>query len=88
MEAFYDNLAAGRTVSSSLESARVALRGRPETSHPFFWAGFTLVGDGDFVIPLEKKGGPGFPSLLIGSLLTGLILLCAGIIATRRLPLK
>jgi CHAT domain-containing protein/tetratricopeptide (TPR) repeat protein len=88
MKSFYDNLAAGRTVSSSLASARVALRDRPETSHPFFWAGFTLVGDGDFVIPLERKGGPDFTSLLIGSLLAGSIVLSAVIIATRRRRLK
>ena len=50
MEQFYDRLAAGEPVSSALRGAQLAVRANPRTSHPFYWAGFAVVGDGTRVI--------------------------------------
>jgi CHAT domain-containing protein len=32
--------------AEALRRAQNALRGNPQTAHPFFWAPFVLVGDG------------------------------------------
>ncbi|MEA3062753.1 MAG: hypothetical protein QOJ94_2534 [Sphingomonadales bacterium] len=37
---------AGTPVATALRKAETALMDRPETSHPYYWAGFALVGDG------------------------------------------
>ncbi|MEA3049257.1 MAG: hypothetical protein QOG84_1093 [Sphingomonadales bacterium] len=37
---------AGTPVATALREAETALMDRPETSHPYYWAGFALVGDG------------------------------------------
>ena len=45
MAAFYRRLAAGQTKVAALQEAqRKVRRGYP---HPFYWAGFVLVGEGD-----------------------------------------
>jgi CHAT domain-containing protein len=41
---FYRDLLFGRTVSQSIQHAQNAIRGRAETSHPYYWAGFRLFG--------------------------------------------
>ena len=41
---FYRGLLGGRTVSKSIQHAQNAIRGRAETSHPYYWAGFRLFG--------------------------------------------
>jgi hypothetical protein len=33
-------------VADALRQSQLALAARPETAHPFFWAAFTLIGDG------------------------------------------
>ena len=38
--------AEGVTVGESLRRARVALMDDPATSHPYYWAGFVIIGDG------------------------------------------
>jgi CHAT domain-containing protein len=43
MGAFHRRLASGETPSAALRDARLELRSRPRTSHPFYWAGFVLV---------------------------------------------
>ncbi len=35
------------TKAEALRQAALKLMKRPETSHPFYWAGFVLVGDGE-----------------------------------------
>jgi tetratricopeptide (TPR) repeat protein len=50
MEHFYDHLAEGETVASSLRAAQLAVRSEKRTQHPFYWAGFAVVGDGSRVI--------------------------------------
>jgi CHAT domain-containing protein len=43
MERFYKELAAGRPEAEALAQAQRAASREPATTHPFFWAGFTLV---------------------------------------------
>jgi hypothetical protein len=33
-------------VAEALRQSQLALASKPETAHPFFWAAFTLIGDG------------------------------------------
>jgi CHAT domain-containing protein len=51
MQHFYDRLAAGESVSSALRDAQLAVRANRRTSHPFYWAGFAVIGDGTRVLP-------------------------------------
>jgi len=46
MRSFYRELLAGKPVSVALALASRDLRSRPEYSHPFFWAGFSVFGRG------------------------------------------
>jgi CHAT domain-containing protein len=32
--------------SAALHAAQLKIAGNPKTAHPFYWAGFTLIGDG------------------------------------------
>jgi hypothetical protein len=60
MEHFYYRLANGETVASALRGAQLSVRHDRRTSHPFYWAGFAVVGDGSRVIPplaIERKRG-------------------------------
>jgi CHAT domain-containing protein len=43
MATLYGGLARGESLPASMREARMALRRRPETAHPFFWAGFVLL---------------------------------------------
>lgn len=43
MAEFYRTLAAGRAPASALHAARELMRRKPETAHPFYWAGFILI---------------------------------------------
>jgi CHAT domain-containing protein len=42
MEDFYRRIAAGTSTAAALRFAQLEARSRPDTSHPFFWAGFEL----------------------------------------------
>ena len=44
MERFYERMAAGEEPALALAKAQRAMRGAPATAHPFFWAGFVVVG--------------------------------------------
>jgi hypothetical protein len=55
MQRFYGELARGRSVSAALDSAQRALMAEPRTRHPFHWAGFVVVGDGDLALGLERR---------------------------------
>jgi CHAT domain-containing protein len=46
MERFYRHLAAGEPVARALRKAQVAVLQQPERSAPYFWAAFTVTGDG------------------------------------------
>ncbi len=53
---FYDCLASGCSVSESLGFAQQEIASQPATSHPYFWAGFVVLGQGDISYPLVRQG--------------------------------
>ena len=55
VELFYGALEKGRPPALALTDARDALRAEPATAHPFFWAGFVLVGEGGSPVPLQMR---------------------------------
>ncbi len=57
MKAFYTGLAEGETVASALRNAQIEIKNREKTRHPFYWAGFIVVGDGGVDILIERAGG-------------------------------
>jgi len=65
MAAFYDGLARGATPTEALATARARLRSRPATQHPYYWAGFILVGMGEGGVELRERPQIG-PLALIG----------------------
>ncbi len=68
MACLYAHLARGEPVAAALGHAQRALERRPETSHPFYWAGFIVTGDPDVEVSLEPRG-PGRDRLLLVVLL-------------------
>lgn len=52
MTGMFDRLGANRTagLAEALRQSQLALISKPATSHPFNWAAFTLIGDGDTVL--------------------------------------
>jgi len=44
MDGFYAALAAGADVSAALRQATSAVRQKPATQHPYYWAGFQVFG--------------------------------------------
>ncbi|MCJ7627128.1 MAG: CHAT domain-containing protein [Longimicrobiales bacterium] len=46
MRSFYGHLAVGTDLAESLAKAQRELISNPVTAHPFYWAGFQLVGEG------------------------------------------
>ncbi|MEM9145364.1 MAG: CHAT domain-containing protein [Pseudomonadota bacterium] len=45
MERLYTGLASGESPSSAIRDARRSLAREPATSHPFYWAAFSVIGD-------------------------------------------
>lgn len=45
MTAFYEELGAGADVGTALRRAQLRLLGEEATAHPWYWAGFVVVGD-------------------------------------------
>lgn len=56
MHAFYRNLSRGEPVATALRLAQLDVRRSRNHSHPFYWAGFTVVGDGSMVIDIKEHG--------------------------------
>jgi len=46
MNIFYAHLLAGSSIEESISQAQNNLRAQPATSHPFYWAAFTVFGSG------------------------------------------
>lgn len=57
---FYEQLARGRTAGAALTLARDEIRRIEECAHPFYWAGYILVGDGDVGVSLRKAPSFGY----------------------------
>jgi hypothetical protein len=55
MDHFYRRLATGSTVAAALADAQAQVRLDPATGHPFWWAGFVVVGDGEVRVELERR---------------------------------
>lgn len=66
MSHFYDHLARGQSVAAALRSAQLAIRSNTKTSHPFYWAGFAVVGDGSRILPplVAERSRPVWPIAL------------------------
>ena len=45
MTGLFDN-PAGNPITGALRRAQIALMDDPATSHPYYWAGFAVIGDG------------------------------------------
>jgi CHAT domain-containing protein len=50
---FADTTASGETIAGALQRSQLALMDDKDTSHPFYWAGFAIVGDGER--PLQTR---------------------------------
>lgn len=85
MERFYGALSDGESASGAVRSAQGLLRATPATAHPFYWAGFQLVGDGDLRLDLPRARGGWTRLAATGALAGGLILLAGACLwRTRR----
>jgi CHAT domain-containing protein len=62
---FYRELEKGRPAAAALQTAKQGLRADATTAHPFFWAGFVLVGDGSRSVPLTPRDDI-WPQALLG----------------------
>jgi len=56
VERFYAELEQGATVGAALGRAQEAVAREPATAHPFYWAGFVLIGDPGTRVALETRG--------------------------------
>ena len=55
MDHFYQELAAGQTLDEALCETQRALIHHPRLAHPFYWASFVLMGDGDVGVHLDTR---------------------------------
>jgi CHAT domain-containing protein/tetratricopeptide (TPR) repeat protein len=53
MRIFYQSLETGLPAAAALREAQTTIRSRRKTRHPFYWAGFVAVGDGNISVELE-----------------------------------
>jgi tetratricopeptide (TPR) repeat protein len=58
MQRFYRELARGSSVAEALRRAQSAVRSRPATRHPFYWAGFVVLGEGAAGVSLPERRSP------------------------------
>jgi hypothetical protein len=64
----------------ALREAQRAIKSRRHTSHPFYWAGFVVVGDGSLGVRLERNAsGRVSPVWLV---VAGAGVLAAGVVFT------
>jgi tetratricopeptide (TPR) repeat protein len=73
---FYRELAAGGTAAQALRRSQDRLRADPATAHPFYWAGFVPIGEGEVRFPMEKRRAYHY---WVGVAAIGLVLVLAGI---------
>jgi len=75
MRSFYRHLAEGKPVATALRFAQLDVSHSAHYAHPFYWSGFTVVGDGARVIPMQKRLVPLEPKWLLLLVLPGLAIL-------------
>jgi tetratricopeptide (TPR) repeat protein len=73
---FYEELSHGATVGVALRAAQLAIRNDRRTDHPFYWAGWVVIGDPDTRIVLRRRW-PGGGALALGGLAVALAMLGA-----------
>ncbi len=77
MEFFYSELATGVTVSGALHYAQRKIASQAGTSHPFYWAGFVVVGQGQDTVRLKPRSFAVSERVVVfsslGLLLTGIL---------------
>jgi len=82
MTGFYRGLSHGETVAAALRSAQLAMRER--RPHPFYWAGFVVIGEGVVGVRLTAhRDWPARPALLVAGTVT-VLLICGWVIGRRR----
>ncbi len=69
MEAFYAGLADGEPCDRALAAAQAKLAADPATAHPYYWAGFVLIGERRLAPKLERRISPLLPALGLSLLL-------------------
>jgi tetratricopeptide (TPR) repeat protein len=72
MRRYYGFLAEGQDCARALTSTQDVLRAQPETRHPYYWAGFVLVGEGTIQPQLAASRGWLMPAS-IGLLALGVL---------------
>jgi tetratricopeptide (TPR) repeat protein len=65
MERFYGRLADGLPAAAALRAAQIETQSHGETRHPFYWAGFVVVGDGGVTVELQRRPWKAPTSLLL-----------------------
>jgi CHAT domain-containing protein/tetratricopeptide (TPR) repeat protein len=55
MRSFYRNLSRGESVATALRHAQLDASHMSRWSHPFYWSGFTVIGDGARRLPIERR---------------------------------
>jgi len=80
MERFYEHLTSADSIAAALRKAKLDMIASPYYSHPYYWAGYILNGDGNRVV------FPGtFPfGILAGAMGAIALLIGAGISRTRK----
>jgi hypothetical protein len=83
MRSFYRHLALGEPVATALRRAQLDISRSRKYAHPFFWAGFTVVGDGSMVIDIEEHGSRLRPAF-VAALAAVVLVAVAAVIRRRR----
>lgn len=65
MDGFYAAIARGLAPTPALGAAQDALRADPATAHPFYWAGFVLVGDDPGALDVRARQSEGVSRTLL-----------------------
>jgi CHAT domain-containing protein len=51
---------AGTSTASALRTSQIALMDQPDTSHPYYWSGFSIIGDGAAVLIPSQQAAAAF----------------------------
>jgi len=82
MRSFYRHLAAGDPVATALRRSQLEISRSAKYAHPYFWAGFTTVGEGSMGISIEKRRFPIPDGTLVAAI--GAAVLATLLLALRR----
>lgn len=84
MESFYRSLSSGASRAQALREAKAAMRSRARYRHPYYWAGFVLLGDGEGGVAFPERAGRAAPGGALLLLCLVAAVLAAGIASRRR----